>query len=169
MRKRRTAIARSMCRTIFSRYCGQRTMTNKGAKRNVPYLLQAQQALSVFGRYWKRSSAKSSTAFSPSQLFPAGYAGIEVHMGQCFSRFPTNDQRQIDACCACSKCGTFLFAPSLVIVLWPQYREKIALHMLRAIAVLRFRICALKSCPAPAALAAGAGLYFSLTAYNPTF
>ena len=27
----------------FSRFCGQRTMTNKGAKRNVPHLLQAQQ------------------------------------------------------------------------------------------------------------------------------
>ena len=32
-----------------------------------------------------------------------------------------------------------------------------------------FPIYALKSCPAPAALAAGAGHYFSLTAYNLTF
>ena len=79
------------------------------------------------------------------------------------------DHRQIGACCACSKCGTFLFAPLMVIVLWPQYREKIAKHMLRAIAVLHFPICALKSCPAPAALAAGAGHYFSLTAYKLTF
>ena len=79
------------------------------------------------------------------------------------------DHRQIGACCACSKCGTFLFAPLMVIVLWPQYREKIAQHMLRAIAVLHFPIYALKSCPAPAALAAGAGHYFSLTAYNLTF
>ena len=37
--------------------------------------------------------------------------------------------------------------------------------MLRAMAVLHFSICSLKSCPAPAALAAGAGHYFSLTAY----
>ena len=79
------------------------------------------------------------------------------------------DLRQIGACCACSQCWTFLFAPLMVIVLWPQYREKIAQHMLRAIAVLHFPICALKSCPAPAALAAGAGHYFSLTAYNLTF
>ena len=57
----------------------------------------------------------------------------------------------------------------MVIVLWPQYREKIAQHMLRAIAVLHFPIYALKSCPAPAAFAAGAGHYFSLTAYNLTF
>ena len=57
----------------------------------------------------------------------------------------------------------------MVIVLWPQYREKIAQHMLRAIAVLHFPICALKSCPVPAALAAGAGHYFSLTAYKLTF
>ena len=57
----------------------------------------------------------------------------------------------------------------MIIVLWPQYREKIAHHMLRAIAVLHFPIYALKSCPAPAALAAGAGHYFSLTAYNLTF
>ena len=78
------------------------------------------------------------------------------------------DLRQIGACCACSKCGTFLFAPLMVIVLWPQYREKIAQHMLRAIAVPHFPICALKSCPASAALAAGAGHYFSLTAYNLT-
>ena len=41
--------------------------------------------------------------------------------------------------------------------------------MLRAIAVLHFPICAQKSCPAPAALAAGAGHYFSLTPYNPPF
>ena len=41
--------------------------------------------------------------------------------------------------------------------------------MLRAIAVLHFPIYALKSCPAPAAFAAGAGHYFSLTAYNLTF
>ena len=78
------------------------------------------------------------------------------------------DLRQIGACCACSKCGTFLFAPLMVIVLCPQYREKIAQLMLRAIAVLHFPICALKSCPAPAALVAGAGHYFSLTAYNLT-
>ena len=58
------------------------------------------------------------------------------------------DLRQIGACCACSKCGTFLFVPLMVIVLWPKYREKIAQHMLRAIAVLHFPICALKSCPA---------------------
>ena len=44
MGKWRTAIARSMCWAIFSRYCGQRIMTNKGAKRNIPHLLQAQQA-----------------------------------------------------------------------------------------------------------------------------
>ena len=60
------------------------------------------------------------------------------------------DHRQIGACCACSKCGTFLFAPIRVVVLWPQYREKIAQHMLLAIAALHFPICALKSCPAPA-------------------
>ena len=53
----------------FLDICGQRTMTNKGAKRNVPHLLQAQQDLSVCGQCWKRSSAKSSTASSPSQLF----------------------------------------------------------------------------------------------------
>ena len=29
---------------LFSDICGQRTMTNKGAKGNVPHLLQAQQA-----------------------------------------------------------------------------------------------------------------------------
>ena len=55
-----TAIASSMCWAIFSRYCGQRTMSIKGAKRNVPHLLQAQKA----------------PALSPSQLFPTGYAGV---------------------------------------------------------------------------------------------
>ena len=44
MGKWRTAIASSMCWAIFSRYCGQGTMTIRGAKRNVPHLLQAQQA-----------------------------------------------------------------------------------------------------------------------------
>ena len=41
-------------------------------------------------------------------------------------------------------------------------------HMLRATAVLHFPICAPKSCPAPAALAAGADYYVSLTPYNRT-
>ena len=45
MGKWRTAIARSMCWTIFlPDICSQKTMTYKGAKRNVPNLLQAQQA-----------------------------------------------------------------------------------------------------------------------------
>ena len=44
MGKWRTAIACSVCWAVFSRYCGHRTMTIKGAKRNVPHLLQAQQA-----------------------------------------------------------------------------------------------------------------------------
>ena len=65
------------------------------------------------------------------------------------------DHRQIGTCCACSKSGTFLFAPLLAIVLWLQYRVKIAQHRLRAIAVL--------------ALAAGAGHYSSITVYNLTF
>ena len=34
------------------------------------------------------------------------------------------DHRQTSARCACSRCGTFLFAPSLVIVLWPQISGK---------------------------------------------
>ena len=34
------------------------------------------------------------------------------------------DHRQTDACCACIRCGTFLFAPLLVIVLWPQISGK---------------------------------------------
>ena len=46
------------------------------------------------------------------------------------------DHKQIGAFCACGKCGTFLLAPLVVIVLWPLYREKIVQHMLRAIAVL---------------------------------
>ena len=34
------------------------------------------------------------------------------------------DHRQTSACCACSRCGTFHFAPSLVIVLWPYISGK---------------------------------------------
>ena len=34
------------------------------------------------------------------------------------------DHRQTGACCACSMCGTFLFALLLVIVLWPQISGK---------------------------------------------
>ena len=66
---------------LFPDICGQRTMTNKGAKRNVPHLLQAQQAPSVCGQFRKRSSAESSTASSPSQLFPGGYAGVRLSYG----------------------------------------------------------------------------------------
>ena len=80
MGKWRTAIASSMRWAIFSRNCGQRTMTIKGAKRNAPHLLQAQQ------NFWH---------WSVSDI----------------------DHRKIGACCACSKRGTFLFAPLMVIVL----------------------------------------------------
>ena len=158
-----------MCRAIFSRYCGQRTMTNEGAKRNVPHLLQAQQASiclwSFVGNLLKHCPIWTSIPAYPAGNSWLGENAVELLALERFQYRPKTDS----ACCACSKYGTFLFAPLLVIVLWPQYREKIVLHMLRAIAVLRFRICALKSCPAPAALAAGAGHYFSLTAYNPTF
>ena len=75
MGKWRTAIARSIRWTIFSRYCCQRTMTNREAKRNVPHLLQAQH-LSVCGQYRNHTSTISSTASSPSQLFAGGYAGV---------------------------------------------------------------------------------------------
>ena len=34
------------------------------------------------------------------------------------------DHRQTGACCACSRCGTFLFTPLLVIVRWPQISGK---------------------------------------------
>ena len=34
------------------------------------------------------------------------------------------DHRQTGACCACSRCVTFLFVPLLVIVLWPQISGK---------------------------------------------
>ena len=37
---------------------------------------------------------------------------------------PWIDHRHTDACCACSRCGTFLFVPLLVIVLWPQISGK---------------------------------------------
>ena len=52
--------------------CSQGTMTNEGANRNGPRQLHAQQALSDYGQYRKRSNAKSSTAVSPSQLFTGG-------------------------------------------------------------------------------------------------
>ena len=69
----------------FPDICGQRTMTNKGAKRNVPHLLQAQQA-PVCGQYRKCSSTKRSTASSPSQLLPGGYAGVRRFCGAVFQQ-----------------------------------------------------------------------------------
>ena len=57
------------------------------------------------------------------------------------------DHRQFGACYTCSRCGTFLFAPLLAIVLRPQYREKIVQHMLRAKAILHFPICEANNCP----------------------
>ena len=138
MGKWRTAIARSICWAILSRYCGQRRMTNKGTFRLQHTLLETVDLVTM----------------------PWNFGHLSVS---------DIDHRQIGACCACSRCGTFLFAPLVVIVLWPQYREKIVQHMLLAIAVLYFPICALKNCPAPAALAAGVGHYFSLTPYNLTF
>ena len=64
-----------------------------GIKRNVPHLLQAQQA-PVCGQYQKRSSAKSSTASPPSQLFQEGMLEFDGPMGQCFGRFPTVSSRR---------------------------------------------------------------------------
>ena len=43
--------------------CGQRTMTNEGAKRNVPHLLHAQQALSNCGQYRKAPMPKVPRQF----------------------------------------------------------------------------------------------------------
>ena len=120
-------------------------------------------------------NCRKSAETLPHRTFKLQHTLLEtidlVTMPRNFGHWSVSDidHRQIGACCACSRCGTFLFAPLVVIVLWPQYREKIAQHMLLAIAVLRFPICALKSCPAPAALAAGAGHYFSLTAYTSPF
>ena len=143
MGKWRTAIARSMCWAIFSRYCSHRTI--KGAKRNVPHLLQAQQA--------------------PICLWSIS----ERLQCQKFRGTVTKSTVSNRVCWSLKVLWGSVFAPLMVIVLWLQYREKIAQHMLRAIAVLHFPIYALKSCPAPAALAAGAAHYFSLTAYNLTF
>ena len=77
------------------------------------------------------------------------------------------DHRLTGACCACSRCGTFLLPLYWSLFFGRKYREKIVQHNVRAIAVLHFPICAPKSCPAPAALAAGAGHFFSLTPIQP--
>ena len=50
-RERKISLAASTGLSIPGIY-GQRTMTNEEIKRNVPHLLQAQQAL-VCGQYWK--------------------------------------------------------------------------------------------------------------------
>ena len=117
--------------------------------------------LETVGNLLKHCPIGPSNSSIPCWKQLTGDSALELSALERFRYLP-----QIDAC---SKCETFLFAPLLVIVLWPQYREKIAQYMLRAIAVLYFPICALKSCPAPAAFAAGAGHDFSLTAYNLTF
>ena len=65
--------------------------------------------------------------------------------------------------------GRFFLPLYLSLSLAANIGKKIVQHMLRAIAVLYFPICAPKNCPAPAALAAGAGHYFSLTPFNSPF
>ena len=117
---------------------------NKGAKRNAPHLLQAQQASICL---WSISETLQCQKFhgivTKSTVSSRVCWSLKVLWGSVsadFRQFKVGGEGS-------------------------QYREKIAQHMLRAIAVLHFLICALKSCPAPAALAAGAGHYFSLTAY----
>ena len=147
-------------------------MTNKVAKRNVPHILQAQQCQKFQGIVTK-STVSSRECWSLKVLW--GNVSADFRQFQVGGEGKKKERYGIDRIDIHSSCQSriflsfVLFAPLLVIVLWPQYREKIAQHRLRAIAVLHFPICVLKSCPAPAALAAGAGHYFSLTAYNLTF
>ena len=100
----RTAIASSMCWAIFSRYCGQRTMTNKGANRNVPHLLQAQQAPICL---WSTSETLQC------QKFRGIVRGGRV-VRWCWVNFQCRGDLQFGysrarAYCACSRCGWGLF------------------------------------------------------------
>ena len=81
--------------TIFSRYCGQRTMTNKGAKRNVPHTLQVQQApICVWSISETLQWQKFHGIFNQVNCFQKGMLEFEGPMGQCFSRFLTVSNRR---------------------------------------------------------------------------
>ena len=88
-------LACSMYWIIFSGMYGQRTMTNEEVKRNVPHLLQAQQAL-VCGQYWKDAPMRKLHGIFTLSLFPGGYAVRKCKhgpMGQCFSRFISHSSK----------------------------------------------------------------------------
>ena len=70
----------------FPDICGQRTMPIKGQKETSCTYCKHSRHLSVCGQFRKRSSAESSTASSPSQLFPEGYAGVRRSYGAVFQQ-----------------------------------------------------------------------------------
>ena len=78
---------------LFPIVTAKEKMTNEGAKRNVPHLLQAQQALFVCGQYRKRCSAKVLRHLHLVNCFREGMLDFDGPMGQCFSRFLTVSQR----------------------------------------------------------------------------
>ena len=104
-------------------------MTNKGAKRNVPHLLQAQQAPICL---WLISETLQCQKFqgivTKSTVSSRVCWTLKVLWGSVSA-----DLRQFQV-------------GGEAIVLWPQYREKMVQYMLRAIAVLHFPICARKRC-----------------------
>ena len=80
-RCREKRVLRAACAGLsFPSIYGHRTMTNKGAKRNVPHPLQTQQALFCLWSILETLYAKSSTASSPSQLFRGGYAVVSLDL-----------------------------------------------------------------------------------------
>ena len=70
-------------------------------------------------------------------------------------------------CCKRSRCGTTFQCTNFKFHLCNEKLSRTCCACSRGGSL--FLPCALKSCPAPVALAAGAGHYFSLTAYNLTF
>ena len=81
------------CRTIYSRYLRPGTMTNEGAKRNVPHLLQAQQALVC---WWSVSETLKCQNFLV-KCFHEGMLEFDGPMGavfqQIFDRFTEKWER----------------------------------------------------------------------------
>ena len=75
--------------TIFT--AKEQTMTNEGAKRNVPHLVQAQQAPVCL---WSISETlRCQKLHGLVNCFQEGMLGFDGPLGQCFSKFLTVSQR----------------------------------------------------------------------------
>ena len=122
----------------FPRYLRPNNNDQQRDKRNVPHLLQAQQApvclwsisetlqcRKLKGQK-KRPEPTASTAGTCLSVVNFGNAPVPCRNCACFRHWSVSeiDHTQTGACCACSRCGTFLLSLYWSLLFGRKYRGK---------------------------------------------